>query len=186
MVHDAVDFLVISKNGANGDYPGSTDLAYTKAIKDGADIIDCAVQMSSDRIPFCLNSTNLGESMNIFQTPFRNRSTTVPEFNSLAGLYSFNLAWSEIQTLTRKFSHIIFQAIWVSFLSLFLTSFLFAAAISNPYSRNFHMFRNPRERSSGKLVSLSEFLNLANNSSSLVGVLINVEVITLNQCSRNH
>ncbi|XP_013622594.1 PREDICTED: glycerophosphodiester phosphodiesterase GDPDL4-like isoform X1 [Brassica oleracea var. oleracea] len=144
-----VDFLVISKNGANGDYPGSTDLAYTKAIKDGADIIDCAVQMSSDGIPFCLNSTNLGESMNIFQTPFRNRSTTVPEFNSLAGLYSFNLAWSEIQTLT--------------------------PAISNPYSRNFHMFRNPRERSSGKLVSLSEFLNLANNSSSLVGVLINVE-----------
>ncbi|WZY81262.1 LOW QUALITY PROTEIN: hypothetical protein YC2023_027646 [Brassica napus] len=144
-----VDFLVISKNGANGDYPGSTDLAYSKAIKDGADIIDCAVQMSSDGIPFCLNSTNLGESMNIVQTPFRNRSTTVPEFNSLAGLYSFNLAWSEIQTLT--------------------------PAISNPYSRNFHMFRNPRERSSGKLVSLSEFLNLANNSSSLVGVLINVE-----------
>ncbi|KAG2333160.1 hypothetical protein Bca4012_017184 [Brassica carinata] len=144
-----VDFLVISKNGASGDYPGSTDLAYSKAIKDGAEIIDCSVQMSSDGIPFCLNSSNLGESTNVVQSPFRNRSATVPEFDSLAGLYSFNLAWSEIQTLT--------------------------PAISNPFSRLFNMFRNPRERSSGKLVTLSDFLNLAKTSSSLVGVLINVE-----------
>ncbi|KAF8116917.1 hypothetical protein N665_0014s0176 [Sinapis alba] len=144
-----VDFLVISKNGASGDYPGCTDLAYSKAIRDGAEIIDCSIQMSSDGIPFCLNSTNLGESTNIVQSPFRNRSETVPEFDSLAGLYSFNLAWSEIQTLT--------------------------PAITNPFSRLFNMFRNPRKRSSGKLVTLSQFLNLANNSSSLVGVLINVE-----------
>lgn len=53
---------------------------------------------------------------------------------------------------------------------------LFAAAIENPYNREFNLFRNPRERSSGKLVSLSDFLNLAKNSSSLVGVLISVEV----------
>ncbi|CAH8381796.1 unnamed protein product [Eruca vesicaria subsp. sativa] len=144
-----VDFLVISKNGASGDYPGCTDLAYSKAIKDGADVIDCSVQMSSDGVPFCLNSIDLVESTNIIQSPFKNRSATVPEFNSLAGLYSFNLAWSEIQTLT--------------------------PAITNPYNGGFKMFRNPRERSSGKLVTLSQFLNFTKNSSSLVGVLINVE-----------
>ncbi|CAD5334970.1 unnamed protein product [Arabidopsis thaliana] len=147
-----VDFLVISKNGASGDYPGCTDLAYTKAIKDGADVIDCSLQMSSDGIPFCLSSINLGESTNVVQSPFRNRSTTVPEIGSLPGIYSFSLAWSEIQTLR--------------------------PAIENPYSREFTMFRNPRERSSGKFVSLSDFLNLAKNSSSLTGVLISVENAT--------
>lgn len=98
-----VDFLVISKTGASGDYPGCTDLAYTKAIKDGADVIDCSLQMSSDGIPFCLSSINLGDSTNVVQSPFRNRSTAVPEIGSLPGIYSFSLAWSEIQTLRRKF-----------------------------------------------------------------------------------
>ncbi|VVB07905.1 unnamed protein product [Arabis nemorensis] len=144
-----VDFLVISKNGASGDYPGCTDLAYSKAIKDGADIIDCSLQMSSDGIPFCLSSIDLGESMNIIQSPFRNRSATVPEIGPLDGLYSFSLSWSEIQTLR--------------------------PAITNPYNRDFTLFRNPREKNSGKLVSLSDFLNLAKNSSSLAGVLISVE-----------
>lgn len=105
---------MISKNGASGDYPGCTDLAYSKAIKDGADIIDCSVQMSLDGIPFCLNSVDLGESTNIVQSPFRNRSATVTEIGPLSGLYSFSLTWSEIQTLRRKF---------LSLLSFFLQHF---------------------------------------------------------------
>ncbi|KAF8096994.1 hypothetical protein N665_0297s0005 [Sinapis alba] len=144
-----VDFLVISKNGASGDYPGCSDLAYSKAIEDGADIIHCAIQMSSDGIPFCLNSSNLVEGTNILQTPLRNRSATFPEISPHAGLYSFSLTWIEIKTLR--------------------------PAISHPYSRGYNLFRNPRQRSSGKLVSLYDFLILANSSSSLVGVLISVE-----------
>lgn len=104
MVHVTVDFLVITKNGASGDYPGCTDLAYSKAIKDGADVIDCSLQMSSDGIPFCLSSNDLAESTNVVQSPFRNRSSTVPEIGPLSRTYSFSLAWSEIQTLRRKFS----------------------------------------------------------------------------------
>lgn len=50
-----------------------------------------------------------------------------------------------------------------------------AAAISNPYSV-YRLFRNPKEETSGKLLSLSEFLNLAKNSTTLSGVLISVEV----------
>ena len=38
------------------------------------------------------------------------------------------------------------------------------------------MFRNPNKKNSGKLILLSEFLNLARNSTSLSGVLISVEV----------
>nr|CAB3447075.1 unnamed protein product [Digitaria exilis] len=36
--------LVISHNGASGDYPDCTDQAYEKAVADGADVIDCPVQ----------------------------------------------------------------------------------------------------------------------------------------------
>ncbi|KAG7589164.1 Glycerophosphodiester phosphodiesterase domain [Arabidopsis suecica] len=143
-----VDFLVISKNGASGDYPGCTDLAYENAIKDGADVIDCSVQMSSDGIPFCLSSINLGDSTTVTQTFFSNRSTTVPEISSVAGIYTFSLTWPEIQSLT--------------------------PAISNPF-RVYGISRNPKERNSGKLISLSQFLDLAKNYISLSGVLISVE-----------
>ncbi|CAL9239646.1 unnamed protein product [Arabidopsis halleri] len=144
-----VDFLVISKNGASGDYPGCTDVAYENAIKDGADVIDCSVQMSSDGIPFCLSSINLGDSTTVVQTLYSNRSTTVPEISSVAGIYTFSLTWPEIQNLT--------------------------PAISNPFKVTYSMSRNPNERNSGKLISLSQFLDLANNSTSLSGVLISVE-----------
>ncbi|KAG2331641.1 hypothetical protein Bca52824_002821 [Brassica carinata] len=143
-----VDFLVISKNGASGDYPGCTDLAYDKAIKDGADVIDCSVQMSSDGIPFCSRSIDLSNSTMISQTPFAQRSTHVPEISSNNGIYTFSLTWAEIRNLT--------------------------PAIANPY-RVYNIFRNPNEKNSGKLILLSEFLNLAKNLTSLSGVLISVE-----------
>ncbi|VVB16088.1 unnamed protein product [Arabis nemorensis] len=144
-----VDFLVISKNGASGDFPGCTNLAYEKAIKDGADVIDCSVQMSSDGKPFCSSSINLRDSTTVAQTPFRNRSTNISEISSDEGIYTFSLTWPEIELLT--------------------------PAISNPFREDYSMFRNPNERNSGKLLSLSEFLNLAKNSNSLSGVLISVE-----------
>ncbi|KAF8112828.1 hypothetical protein N665_0060s0011 [Sinapis alba] len=143
-----VDFLVISKNGASGDYPGCTDLAYEKAIEDGADVIDCSVQMSSDGKPFCSSSIDLTQSTMVIQSPFRNRSTIIPEISLDPGIYTFSLTWSEIQSLT--------------------------PAIRNPF-RVYNMFRNPNERNSGKIISLSEFLNLGKNSNSLSGVLISVE-----------
>lgn len=104
MVYVSVEFLVISKNGASGDYPGCTNLAYEKAIKDGADVIDCSVQMSSDGKPFCSSSINLGNTTTVSQTPFRNRSAIVPEISSVDGIYTFSLTWPEIQNLTRKFT----------------------------------------------------------------------------------
>ncbi|KAI3831860.1 hypothetical protein MKX03_022232 [Papaver bracteatum] len=46
--------LVISHNGANGVFPPCTDLAYQQAVDDGADIIDCSVQITKDGIAFML------------------------------------------------------------------------------------------------------------------------------------
>ncbi|XP_018812516.2 glycerophosphodiester phosphodiesterase GDPDL1-like [Juglans regia] len=127
--------LVISKYGASGDYPGCTDLAYKKAIADGADVIDCPVQLAKDGTPFCLSSENLTQS-------------AIVGSNAVGGIFSFNLAWNQIQTLT--------------------------PAIANP-SAKFRMFRNPKFKNAGKFVTLSDFLALSKNAKSLTGVLINIE-----------
>ncbi|KAH0935638.1 hypothetical protein HID58_012755 [Brassica napus] len=100
-----IDFLVISKNGASGDYPGCTDLAYDKAIRDGAGVIDCSVQMSRDGKPFCSHSIDLSNITNIAQTSFAQRSTHVPEISSNDGIYTFSLTWSEIQSLIPAISN---------------------------------------------------------------------------------
>lgn len=100
--------MIITKDGASGIYPGSTDLAYQQAVDDGADIIDCSVQMSKDGVAFCLDTADLvGDTTAM--TTFMSRSTTVPEIQPKAGVFSFDLTWSEIQTLKRKFLKKIFS-----------------------------------------------------------------------------
>ncbi|KAF5730509.1 putative glycerophosphoryl diester phosphodiesterase [Tripterygium wilfordii] len=145
---EQVNLLVISKNGASGDYPGCTDLAYQKAVSDGVDVIDCPVQMSKDGIPFCLASINLGDATNVLQSNFTTLSSTIPEIQSGSGVFSFSLTWSQIQSLS--------------------------PTILNPY-RKFELFRNPKFRAAGNFLTLSDFLALAKNSSSLSGVLISIE-----------
>ncbi|XP_050216847.1 glycerophosphodiester phosphodiesterase GDPDL3 [Mercurialis annua] len=142
------DLLVISRNGASGDYPGCTNLAYQKAISDGADVIDCSVQMSKDGVPFCLSSINLIDSTTITQSNYSSLAVIVPELKKGSGIYTFSLTWSQIQSLT--------------------------PAISNPFA-NYALFRNPKFRSAGKIISLSDFLTLAKNASTLSGVLISIE-----------
>lgn len=93
--------MVVSHNGASGVYPSCTDLAYQQAVDDGADIIDCSVQMSKDGVPFCFDSADLSESSNAISS-FVSRSSTVSEIQSNSGIFSFDLTWREIQTLTRK------------------------------------------------------------------------------------
>lgn len=110
---DTKGLVVISHNGASGDYPGSTNLAYQKAVNDGADIIDCSVQMTADGIPVCLNSIDLIDGTNVAQSSFRTRLVRIPEIQTAAGIFSFNLSWEEIRSLTRElfclsFSHLCF------------------------------------------------------------------------------
>ncbi|XP_034678064.1 glycerophosphodiester phosphodiesterase GDPDL4 isoform X2 [Vitis riparia] len=141
--------LIISYNGASGDYPSCTDLAYTKAISDGVDVLDCNVQMTKDGTPICLSSINLMDSTKVAQTPFSNLTTTIPEVQKGSGIFTFNLTWEDISSLT--------------------------PAISNPYS-TFRLSRNPAAKTAGKLVSLSDFLSIAKEANSLSGgVLIGIE-----------
>lgn len=102
LAHYPAKPLVISKYGASGDYTGCTDLAYKKAIDDGVDVLDCPVQLAKDGTPFCLSSINLIDSTTVAQSSFSNLTTTIPEIKSGSGIFTFNLTWSQIQTLTRK------------------------------------------------------------------------------------
>ncbi|KAL5101235.1 hypothetical protein RYX36_005562 [Vicia faba] len=140
--------LIISKFGASGDYPPCTNLAYNNAIADGADVLDCPVQISKDGIPFCLNSIDLLESTTVAQTSFINLAMSIPKIKSGRGIFTFNLTWTDIKGLT--------------------------PSILNPFTR-FSLFRNPKYKKAGTFLTLSDFLSLTKNQTSLSGVLIIVE-----------
>ncbi|KAF4384473.1 hypothetical protein G4B88_007110 [Cannabis sativa] len=141
--------LVISKCGASGDYPGCTDKAYAKAINDGVDVLDCPVQLSKDGIPFCLTSINLLSSTNVANSSFSNFKMSVPQIiENGTGIFSFNLTWDDVQKLK--------------------------PVLLSPYS-SFTLYRNPANINEGRFVSLSDFLAIAKNSSSLTGIMISIE-----------
>ncbi|KAI3870561.1 hypothetical protein MKX03_022754 [Papaver bracteatum] len=138
---------VISHNGASGMFPGCTDLAYSQAITDGANYIDCPVQMTKDGIPVCLSSINLLDGTDVAQSAFGSLSVIIPEIQGNPGIFTFNLTWEEIKTLK--------------------------PVISNPLNE-YQLLRNPANKNAGSFVSLDDFLKLA-LSKPLSGVLINIE-----------
>jgi glycerophosphoryl diester phosphodiesterase len=92
--------VIISHSGASGIYAGSTDLAYQQAVSDGADIIDCSVQMTSDGVPICLNSVDLVDGTTVVQSPFNTHLSSIPEIHGGASrIFTFNITWIEIKSL---------------------------------------------------------------------------------------
>ncbi|KAG8372602.1 hypothetical protein BUALT_Bualt12G0083700 [Buddleja alternifolia] len=137
--------LIISHNGASGDFPGATDLAYQKAIEDGIDIIDCSVQMTKDGIAFCSDRADLLKTTTA-ATLYMDRSINIPEIQATDGIFSFDLTWSEIQSLKPQ------------------TESFFEGSL----------VRNPANKNSGKFVTLSEFLQLA-KTKAVSGVMISIK-----------
>ncbi|CAL9107052.1 unnamed protein product [Musa acuminata var. zebrina] len=140
--------LIISNNGASGDYPDCTDLAYNKAVEDGADVIDCPVQVTQDKILICMSSVDLIEDTTVTKSPYKSRLSDIPKLKSTAGIFTFNLTWNEIQKLK--------------------------PIISQPFYHLYNLERNPRNKNSGNFTKLSDFLAFANNK-SLSGILISIE-----------
>lgn len=92
--------LVITHNGASGDFAPCTDLAYQKAVEDGADVIDCSVQLSKDGIAFCLNSLDLVDSTTAMTT-FIGKATMILFFTQVI-LFSSCFEWSFIESWFAK------------------------------------------------------------------------------------
>lgn len=99
--------LIISHNGASGDFPGATDLAFQKAIDDGADIIDCSVQMSKDGVAFCSDRADIIKTTTA-ATLYIDQTRNIPEIQPADGVFSFDLTWDEIQALRRKHHNLTF------------------------------------------------------------------------------
>ncbi|CAD6336153.1 unnamed protein product [Miscanthus lutarioriparius] len=137
--------LIITHNGACGLFPGCTDLAYQQAVEDGADIIDCSVQMSKDAVPFCLDSPDLTKGTTA-ATVFLTKAATVNEIQNGSGIFSFDLLSNEIQTLKPD--------------------------LVGPYNQE-GLKRNPAAKNSGKLMTLVDFLSFS-KSSNICGVLVDV------------
>ena len=140
-----VKALIISHNGASGDFPGASDLAYQKAIEDGADIIDCSVQMSQDGVAFCSDRPDLMKTTNA-PTLYIDRSINIPEIQKTDGIFSIDLAWADIQALKPQ-----------------IESFFEGELVRNPANRN-----------NGNFVTLTEFLELA-KTRTVPGVLISIK-----------
>ncbi|MQL89374.1 hypothetical protein Taro_021948 [Colocasia esculenta] len=138
--------LIITHNGASGDFASCTDLAYQKAVENGADVIDCSVQMTKDGIAICLDSADLMSSTTAVTT-FMSQSAMIPEIQPNNGVFSFDLTWSEIQTLKPDLQSPLKQA---------------------------NLPRNPAMKNQGKFISLAEFLEFANDK-AVSGILINIE-----------
>ncbi|KAM3367999.1 hypothetical protein ACQJBY_016516 [Aegilops geniculata] len=140
--------LIISHNGASGDYPGCTDLAYQKAVDDGADVIDCPVQVTKDGIPVCMGSINLMDSTTVAKSPFASQAAVMKDIESVLGVFTFNLTWDDIvKNLKPK--------------------------ISTPLS-TFSLDRNPRYRNAGNFMRLSDFLDFSKDK-DLSGIMISIE-----------
>lgn len=141
--------LIISHNGASGDYPDCTDLAYQYAIKDGADMIDCTLQVTSDGVLICMSSINLLDTTNVQMTPFGSALSVVPEIQSTPGIFTFNLTWNNISNSDLK------------------------PKISSPLS-GYYLARNPKNINQGKFVRLSDFLAYGKDK-DLSGIMLIIE-----------
>ncbi|CAN6479087.1 unnamed protein product [Victoria cruziana] len=139
--------LIISNDGSSGIYPSSTDMAYQQALTDGANVIDCSVQITKDGLPICLPSADLSISTTVTQTNFSSLLTTIKEVQSASGIFTFNLTLSDIRTLT--------------------------PVMLSPYSR-LNLLRNPAFVNSGNFWTLPEFLNFTKDK-PITGILIKIE-----------
>ncbi|KAK3142323.1 hypothetical protein QOZ80_4BG0345100 [Eleusine coracana subsp. coracana] len=140
--------LIISHNGASGDYPDCTDLAYQKAVDDGADVIDCPVQVTKDGIPICTSSINLMDDTNVARSQFASQIAPIKDIQSVPGVFTFNLTWDDIVANLKP-------------------------QISRPCAI-YSLDRNPRYMNAGNFMRLSDFLDFTKDK-GLSGIMISIE-----------
>ncbi|XP_011017989.1 PREDICTED: glycerophosphodiester phosphodiesterase GDPDL6-like [Populus euphratica] len=137
--------LIISHNGAKNPF-----LAAAKnELQNNRNIPQISQQpfRVKDGVAFCLDSVDVTRDTTAAAS-FMSLSTTIPEIQDSAGIFSFDLSWSDIQTLQ--------------------------AQLTSPFESKGGLPRNPANKSKGKFLTLAEFLELA-KVKAVTGILINIE-----------
>ncbi|KAG0561173.1 hypothetical protein KC19_9G042500 [Ceratodon purpureus] len=141
--------VIISHNGASGDFPGCTMAAYVAAINDGADYIDCSVQITSDGVAICRENVDLLPNTNIFsnQALYQQYVATYPELQATPGVFSFNLSYADVSTLK--------------------------AVMYSPWGK-YLVSRDPSNDGVENILTLDDFLSFAKNNSG-IGIYVNLQ-----------
>jgi len=103
--------------------------------------------MSKDAVPFCMDSPDLTKGTTA-ATMFTTKVANVNEIQNGSGIFSFDLSWSEIQTLKPD--------------------------LVGPFNQE-GLKRNPAAKNSGKLMALADFLAFSKRS-NVSGILVDIRV----------
>lgn len=93
--------LIIAHRGASGERPEHTRMAYERAIEQGADMIEPDLVMSRDGVLIVRHENEIGGTTDVGYRPeFADRRTTkIIDGQSVAGWFTEDFTWAELQTL---------------------------------------------------------------------------------------
>lgn len=106
--------LILGHRGASGSYPEHTSLGYEKGAQEGADVIECDVEVTKDLQLVCSHESWIREVCDVGSHPeFYDRRNTYtiddddPNFDwndkgEITDYFTFDLTLQELQTLKRK------------------------------------------------------------------------------------
>jgi len=99
--------LVVGHRGASAKLPEHTAEAYTEAVAQGADFIECDVVLTKDLVPICRHSPWLSNSTNADEL-FKDRITTKTiDGQTLTGVFASDLTHEEVGKLRAR------QPLWL-------------------------------------------------------------------------
>lgn len=93
--------LIIAHRGASGERPEHTRMAYERAIEQRADFIEPDLVMSRDGVLIVRHENEIGGTTDVAYRPeFADRRTTkIIDGQSVAGWFTEDFTWAELQTL---------------------------------------------------------------------------------------
>lgn len=93
--------LITAHRGASGERPEHTRMAYERAIEQAADFIEPDLVMSRDGVLIVRHENEIGGTTDVAYRPeFADRRTTkIIDGQSVAGWFTEDFTWAELQTL---------------------------------------------------------------------------------------
>lgn len=91
--------LNIAHRGASGELPEHTKEAYSRAIEQGADFIECDVVLTKDLVPICRHEPDLNDTTDAFSKFPDLLTTYIIDGEEFEGIFSTDMTLEEVKTL---------------------------------------------------------------------------------------